>query len=252
MKKIFLSTVLLLTQSLKGESQIVSQLTYLVVNCCSDVDSVDVENDGQFDISISSHFVIDGGWFQADTLQSNYLISPATLPDSSFSWFFGIGTIAQSTFFCDWNSFGYFPESGFRYIGFKRINAPNDTTYGWVKINFLGPPADCSDSVVILGFAYDTVSNEPITAGQLFPSAILNLIGSSWLELRQYTHDEIHLINHSSINTTCVLFNAIGQLQRVIFIPGNSEFVVSLENNPSGIYFLKDLSSNFVRKIVRY
>jgi len=186
-------------------------------------------------------------------LMSNIDVSDHPVDSGTAFTYYNVygGIIAQTSILCSWNSVWY-PNSGEKYKGFRRINAPGDTTYGWIKYNFVGNAASCSDTVYGIELAYSSVSNIHLYAGEGIITGVSEVGNGNTLEiLPTITTDNIQITNHSTMKQTVSLFNSVGQLKRTIFINSNTTIQLDIANLKKGIYFLRTTETNRPTRIVK-
>jgi hypothetical protein len=198
-------------------------------------DSVDINSDNIYELKIQSMYGIDNIYYFAQGLHGTQISGTNTFgtPFTSYGW----ASMPQTPIGSYWA--GWLPNSGFRYIGLKKVNAPNDTTFGWVKINFVGNQPGPQDTIKILEFAYNATPNTAITAGQL----LINTVSEKSLlnGISIYPNvviDNINIDNKNLKNCTYKIYSTIGQFISVGNIEKESKTNINLTKLNSGLYFI--------------
>lgn len=226
-----------------SNAQVNIQSLTLFVKCCGDSDSVDVFNDGIYDIKIiGDYFAVDLAAFKSKAINNNIEIAAPVDSGFQFSGYGQTHTITHAVF-CFWSASYWIPNTGYKYEGFRVINAPNDTTYGWVKLNFLGPQQNCHDTIIAIELAYNTTSNVPIIAGQKSTVGINYLTHTSSITVSPNPiTDKLNVIANNTELSEIVLYDITSRklLQRK-FTNSASISTVLLEK---GIYLYEVRSEN--------
>ena len=147
------------------QGQTTVQPVNLVSPCTWDSeDSVDIGLDGNYDIIVTWIGGFDNVQSYIMQLPGNYLFAYPVLSGQPYGPFWNSALLTQTTIGCWWSDF-WEPNTGLRYVGFKRIDSPTDTTYGWIEADFYGDGATCVDTVEIIQLAYQP--DVPLPAGSL-------------------------------------------------------------------------------------
>jgi hypothetical protein len=250
--KILLFTIFM-TRILTSFGQITTQVFSLTVPCCADSDSVDIGNNGIYDIQVKALFYFDAVNINDMSLHSNLNVTNNPVDSGTAFTFYNPygGIIAQTSILCSWNSVWY-PNSGAKYKGFRIVNSPGDTTFGWIKYNFVGDGSSCSDTVYGLELAYCNISNVHIFAGQSLVTGVLELTRLNNLEVNPtVAHDKIEIINHSNSRDRISIFSSAGQLKRILNISSTETILLDISDLRAGVYFLYTSEANNRIRIVK-
>lgn len=247
---------LLIFSSVNG--QIISNTSSIFIPCCSYADSLDMDGDLNYEFKVSSIYLGTLVGFVSYT-QSNIIISDVSVNfGSNFSFIEEHHTDALSvTSQSSW--FGWEPNTGSRYYGLAKINAPGDTTFAWVELDFRGANNPQSSTILdtffILGYGYNTNSNERITAGQT------SLNGIS--ELEKHTikvfpnpaskNFQIQFISEINHINEIEIYNLLGEKiysSTIIINSGENNFQINTSEINNGVYFLKFKSGSFTKKLI--
>lgn len=242
--KYLLLIFLNLIMSLPIKAQIAIQTVGTSVICCDDSVSIDIDNNNSDDLKVKSMFEgIDSYNFNITPLQNNIMVqnNPIDSGNVFSNLWLNFGLISQTSINCDWSNM-YPPGSGYKYQGFRRINAPSDTTFGWVKLNFVGD-YNCADTVFILELGYSTIPNVHLYAGQTTSTSINEIdIPNTIFVFPNPTTDLIYFDNISPLRiSTYKIYEEIGKLVKEGNIENNSVEVKDLTN---GLYFIQVISEN--------
>lgn len=217
-----------------GKAQTIVQNVDMVLPCAWDAaDSIDLGMDGSDDIRVYWSGGIDNVQSYMDDIPANYVFAYPVEAGEAYGPFWGGALLTQTTIGCYWSDF-WLPNTGFRYIGFKRINAPMDTTYGWVEADFYGDPASCTDTLAVMRVAYNSTPNTPLPAGDVFTG--VETIARRDAPFFDHAHDELVLPGDIPAQGTLIVVNALGQpvLQRAV--EARSNMRVPLNGLNSGFY----------------
>jgi hypothetical protein len=238
------------------KAQIIIQSFNLVVPCCADSDSIDIKNDGLYDIKIISGSGFDAVEIDNKPIQTN-MVQVTNNPIDSGSLFqfynpYG-GLIAQTSIICDWNSMWY-PNTGNKYVGFRMINAPNDTTFGWLEFNFRGDAASCSDTVYGIKLGYNSIPNVHLFAGETSTTNVDEITDGGYFEVYPNPmSDNLTLnIGDKLLSATAKIFNSLGEIKYCAIIM-STKSNIDVSNLPEGFYVLEVSSNNKVsrQKLIR-
>lgn len=186
-------TLILLTFALSSQSQIITGTTYKAIPCCAHSDSLDIDGDNIFEFKANSWVGIDNYNFSSipyPNVETNgTVLYGASFPNTW--WNVGL----PSTIFSGW--VGWLPGDGFKYGGFRRVNGIADTTYGWIKFDFVGdvayPPTN--DTLIILEYGYNLTPNSPIWAGETTPTGTQEINKAKLnIDVRQ-NHNDVVVFN---------------------------------------------------------
>lgn len=148
-----------------ARSQATVQAVNLVSPCTwGSEDSVDIGLDGDYDITVTWIGGIDNVQSYIMQLPGNYRFAYPVLSGEPYGPFWNSALLTQTSIGCFWSTF-WQPNTGLRYVGFKRIDSPTDTTYGWIEADFYGDPGSCTDTVKIIQLAYQP--DVPLPAGSV-------------------------------------------------------------------------------------
>jgi hypothetical protein len=233
-----------------------SQITVTNINtkvpCCKHSDSIDIDNNGSFDVKIISSGQIDAVGFDIFPLKSN-IEHPNNPVDSGefFPRYYSSGLIAQTSVGCQWGN-TWKPNTGYKYIGFRRINSPNDTTYGWLKLDFRGSLTNCKDTIYGKTLGFSNTSNKRLFAGQTTFTAKINAQPSkNRMRIYPNPNSGSFKIENAEIGKE-FLIEVIDQNGQILFKEqASTEFNLDLSN---GIYFVKHISTEGVQihKMILY
>lgn len=242
-RKIF-SILLFVFAALVSKSQIITVNTNLQIPCCVFSDSIDIENDGIFDFTIESNFYGTFAGFMA-RVPNNSIIS---INQPSFGLNFGFenhqSSNVASQIIDHWS---WTPSSNKRYIGFAKINSPLDTTFAWVELDFRGEDFSISDTVFILSYGYNTISNERIFAGQTSPLQISLNEKSNYFTVYPNPSKNYILIETENINSDFEII--LSDITGKIILRKENCSSVDVSDFANGIYFITIPELNHTEKI---
>ncbi|MCB9170317.1 MAG: hypothetical protein H6597_05445 [Flavobacteriales bacterium] len=227
-----LYTVMALVITLPGQGQSVVQPVNVVLPCCTPpLDSVDIGLDGTYDFQAYWLGGIDNVQSYLDPIPSNLRFAYPVNAGDPYGTFWGNALLTQTTIACFWSN--WLPNSGVRYVGFQRVNAPADTTFGWVEVDFYGDPGSCTDTVALLQLAYNSTPNVPLPAGSLV-TGIDRPFGAPPLVM-DFMRDELVITGTVPASAELLLRNAVGQVlvRRALHAQGDR---VPLEGLRPGLY----------------
>lgn len=237
-------------------AQIITTTTNKSIPCCSNPpmtvfsDSVDINGDNVYELKIQSMYGIDNLYYFAQGLNGAE-ISGSNLFGTTFSSY-GYASMPQTPMGSYWS--GWLPNSGVRYVGIRKVNAPNDTTFGWVKVNFVGNQPGPNDTVKILEYAYNALPNSTLTAGQSLSSSISEQ--SHFDHIKVYpniSHENIFIENKSVKCANYKIYSIIGQYMCEGGIENNTVKTIELNKLTTGVYFILLVieNSNKIYKIIK-
>jgi hypothetical protein len=150
---------------LPARAQTVVQNLDLTAPCCDMVDSVDIGPDGTYDVRVDWSTGLDHVQSMFNSISADLLLAYPVQLGEPYEYFYDHALLGQTAVGCFWA--GWLPNTGLRYVGFKRVDTPTDTTFGWVELNFHGDPSSCQDTIEVIRLAYNTVPNIPLPAGDV-------------------------------------------------------------------------------------
>jgi hypothetical protein len=154
---------------------------------------------------------------------------------NNWEWY---GSAMPSTILLDWGDW-WLPNNGPKYLGFRRINSPSDTTYGWVMLDFKEDPAGPFDTLFILDYAYSFIPNLQITAGQTFLNSGEETGNSNLINFfPNPVTDYLNLNNLSSSDSEVWLSDLNGRLIHTRILSKNCVDILDVQDLASGIYYL--------------
>lgn len=216
----FIPAACLLVQH--GHAQTIVQNVDMILPCSWDgQDSIDLGLDGSYDLRVYWLGGFDNVQSYMDGIPSNYAFAYPVEAGEAYGPFWGAALLTQTTIGCYWSDF-WLPNTGLRYVGFKRINAPMDTTYGWVEADFYGDPASCSDTLAVVRVAYNSTPNTPLPAGDVFTG--VETVSRTNALFFDRANNELVLTGGLPAQGTLVVVNALGQrvLQRAVQARANT------------------------------
>lgn len=232
-------------------SQVVSSTTNKNILCCSNppmtlyADSVDINSDNIYELKIQSMQGMDNIYYFAQGL-NNTQISGANnfgTPFITYGW----ASMPQTPIGSYWT--GWLPNSGFRYIGLRKINMPGDTTFGWVKVNFVGNQPGPIDTMKILEYAYNTTSNMHLTAGQLTSTSISEINSMDGIVIRPNVVDDYFTIeNKLSKDGNYAIYSIKGELIKEGLINHESKVCIDFSQGSSGVYIVSVLLGSQMKR----
>ncbi|MFI5203562.1 MAG: T9SS type A sorting domain-containing protein [Flavobacteriales bacterium] len=210
--------LVLLFASVSSREQIITGNVNIAVECCSPfggpyyADSLDIDADNIYEVKIQSMYGLDNLYYTIqgkNNTQMNYALPTVVGTPYPTNGWGSYGSGPSTPLGPTWT--GWLPNSGYRYIGFRRINAPADTTYGWMKTDFKGNSSGPYDTVFVVQFAYNTVPNVPLTAGQI--TSVTETDANSKIEV--YPNPASDLLNIKVLKNeiyTASVINSTGQI----------------------------------------
>ena len=263
--KTTLFTLLAVTVVISLNAQVLTANIKDTIPCCGGgiyphmtiADSLDVNHDGKYDFMIFSNTFIDAEGFAVMPMDTpSTKTGSLELYDSTFSFKYymlsGYSFISASMG-CMW--VGWLPGTGYRYIGFYMVNAPSDTNFGWIKLNFTGPGGgSCSDTVYIVEYAYDTVPNSHLKAGLTSPTSIQELFFNNAVNVYPNpTIGRVRIHNESSEALTISITDLKGELCNESVAERERDTQVDLSYLPDGIYMisLNGISCRHTYRIIK-
>lgn len=150
--------------------QIVVTTNVINVPCCNNIDSLDYNSDGNYDVAISSDYGIDNVYYNSSgigNVEVTYIYDSAQV----FTFYNSSGGITGTTLGC--GSWYWAPGTNtFKYIGFRDLSIVNDTIFGWIKVGFNGVQNTCNDTIVTSAVVYSQTPNVHLAAGQTMITGI--------------------------------------------------------------------------------
>lgn len=249
MKNLFIILFLLyLNQNVK--CQIVSSTSNKFIPCCNYSDSLDFNNDLIFEFEILSDYFGMVIGFVAESKPDVLLSDTITTTGNNFNFQDNLHSysLAATTFSSNWSYWE--PNTGLRYLGLAKVNSPNDTTFGWVELDFRGetfttldPP---NDTIFIIRYAYNTIPNEHIFAGQLSTNMIYEQL-SDFIRVFPNPSNEILFIHtENALSEYEVILTDISG--KIIFRKENLK-QIDVSEFASGFYFITIPELNHTEKI---
>lgn len=126
-----------------------------------------------------------------------------------------------------------FLDQGDKYIGLK-FKLGNNVHYGWVLVNF--QTYNSTRKLIIKSYAYNSVPNAPIAAGQISSNEIVINNQDKIAIYPNPAKDQITIQNSEFINNNYLIYNSIGQLVK----QGKTETgIIEFKDLENGVYFLR-------------
>ncbi|MBK8365939.1 MAG: T9SS type A sorting domain-containing protein [Bacteroidetes bacterium] len=239
MKKLFL--LLFIGIVIKQQAQVISNTLNKSVPCCSPPnstiyrDSVDINGDNINEVKIISKRGLDNIYYTAIG-SNNLLLSGCNNIGQPFTSFSSIAAMPSTPIGYTW--VGWIPNSGFKYLGFRKLNAPGDTTFGWIKLDFVGNLSGPLDTVKILQYAYNSAPNVHLDAGQLFLNSVTELnLETQILIYPTITKGILNIENKLSQSCNYRINNIIGKLVQSGICERESISNLDISQLPCGLYF---------------
>ncbi len=256
MRQLLFIVLSILMQSAELKSQAIHQNIKINVPCCSHADSIDFGNDGIYDIKIESHSSFD---FIVNIIAITPLQNQIEVSDQStdsgmqFLSFKKYGEIASTPFGCIWGQL-WEPNSRSKYVGFRRFNSINDTTYGWIKLDFQGQKYNCLDTIYGKDLAYNLKSNTRLFAGQESPfGAIHSKTKQAEIIFPNPNSGNFTIASDElNIESSLIIFNNVGQ---TVYKTNISKSPFRIDTDlASGVYLVEVTINNKVlnQRIVVY
>ncbi|TND08102.1 MAG: hypothetical protein FD123_2656 [Bacteroidetes bacterium] len=250
LKKLW-SAALLALISFSSYGQIVTGTVNIAIPCCSSppstiyADSLDIDADNNYEFMIQSMYGIDNMYYYAQGRNNTQLNGLLVLVNASFpnsAWGSSPG-MPSTPIGPGWT--GWLPNTGFKYLGFRRINSPNDTTFGWAKLEFRGNASGPLDTVFILEYAYSTIPNVHLNAGQTTLSAVGQIsLDNTFKVFPNPSTDHLAIENKSSGDFTITLTDITGRLLLTTQLKKEMSDHLDLAAFKAGLYFLTVDSGN--------
>ena len=117
-----------------------------------------------------------------------------------------------------------------KYLGY-RIFTGSDTLYGWVRLDVSAE----ADTIIIKDYAYHTVNNAEIRAGQTVVTGNENN-PEPWNDVIVYSSGKTVYLHSSEGINNVMIYNVSGMLVKQQDI-NNSRGVIALNSSPPGVYF---------------
>lgn len=125
----------------------------------NDTAKLDLNNNSVDDISIYRYVEVDAYYYNGVSIGTNIKMTSPKSAGQSFDNFTEPVSVIQSSIGCNWTS--WLPNTGERYLGYYILNAVNDTTFGYITMEFKGNW--CSDTLFIYSYTYSTIPNTHLT-----------------------------------------------------------------------------------------
>ena len=239
MKKLFL--LLFIGIVIQQQAQVISNTLNKSVPCCSPPnstiyrDSVDINGDNINEVRIVSKRGLDDLYYQAIG-SNNTLLSGCKDFGQPFTSFSSIAAMPATLLGATW--VGWIPNSGFKYLGFRKLNAPGDTTFGWIKLDFVGNLSGPLDTVKILQYAYNSTPNVHLDAGQLLLISVMELnLASQILIYPTITEGNLNIENKLSLSCNYRIRNIFGELVQSGICERESISNIDISQLSKGLYF---------------
>jgi hypothetical protein len=241
---------------------VVGQIHTLQINsfvpCCSAfpasfpfIDSFDIDNDNNYEFEIQGVALGDEYGFSAkgiDNTQLNEAIPfESNYPENSWNDY-ALGM--PHTVLFQWGKW-WLPNTGIKYLGFRRINSIADTTYGWIKLDFKGEHVGYNDSVFILDLAYSVIPNIHLFAGETnTTSTNISDAGQSVEIFPNPFATILNIGNQSNEIIKIYIYDSYGKLVLNQIVDELNRNTLNLSDLSNGLYFVV-LDSNSTRKLVK-
>jgi len=228
-------------------------------NTGSNILPIDFNNDGIIEYNFRWDY-FGGHWFLHMTFSNNNnnKIALKTLPltypvmlkplnldasiDSSLIW----GNSYPEPFIGTSVSDSNFQNIGDAYIGVQ-FKIGSNTHYGWVLVSF------SNMTLTIKSYAYQSIPNTPIFAGQQFLSAVNNTLKNKSLHIYQDSiqNNAFNIIDDVSKIKNVAIFDLEGKLIENIGKINSRNYKVYLNNN--GIYIFKIITEKdtITKKVIK-
>ena len=213
-------------------------------------DSVDVGNDNIADLFFFTQGTPNfsyGFYCQANqgTVSENYRLTDPKILGNPFPLpllYNGFCYLSENIWDADyWQITG-----GIRYMGIRH-NIGTDSIYGWVKLDYKKTPnSPDNDTIKIVEYAFNTIVNEPILAGQTAPNELKVINKENGFAIYPNPCSDlqtIEIINTKADPIIIELFDISGRKMAVVFKGtckiGKTNIKYNLSHLVSGIYHYK-------------
>jgi len=237
--------------------QIISGNTNIQIPCCMNKDSVDIDNDGNYELKIESAYFGTLLAYTATSPNESDLCGPMPI-NRTVDIYSGCNPsgimLAGDMGNMGWDLGIMKPNEGSKYLGFVKINSPADTTFGWIEIDFRGGinGNPTQDAMFILSYGYNTTSNEHIQTGQTSVSSINEININNTFVLSPNPANNNLYVSSEKILKKITVYDITGK--KVIEIKQNTSSVnIDISSFNPGIYFIKvdDGNSFYQKKFIK-
>lgn len=248
MKKLFALLFLFFLVNSLSSAQITVTPINKYISCCGSDVAVNPENDESINLDNDTigdlYFLADGSaaiWTEGfytyagtGMPTNNYRVTlPVKLGDTISKSYNTTNILSENYYDADYWGI----NEGFRYIGVRKILGA-DTNYGWIKLEYIdnpnSPNLPWQDTIRIIEYALNSRVNEPIFAGQLWTTVVINIEShKSDLDIFPNPVQNVLFIKTES-NERRELYNFLGQL---LFTTKENE--VDVSKYSSGLYYIK-------------
>ncbi|MBP6696586.1 MAG: hypothetical protein KA175_03135 [Flavobacteriales bacterium] len=233
-----------------GHAQTIVHAVNVISPCVADTEFVDIGLDGNNDVALVWIGGIDNVQSYLFPLDTNLVMAYPVEQGDPYGPFWGASLLNQTDVGCWWSTF-WQPNTGLRYIGFKRINSPSDTTFGWIEADFYGDPTSCADTVAILQVAYNVTPNLPLPAGGIITG--LEVIPDGQDLLLEVREDALVIGNRGAKNGVLEVWTGLGQQVLSRTIPAGSTQQLPMASLAAGAYtaVFRSVSGSTSRRFIR-
>ena len=250
---IIIPTIYLALNFTVCHSQIITTAVNVAIPCCGGfpnsppyIDSIDIDGDHLNEFWIESIVGVDDFHFLARVINTTELNDafPFGSLYSRFRWnWYGSGM--PNTVLFEWGDW-WLPNTGIKYLGFRKINSIADTTYGWVKLDFKeGPSGRPFDTLFILEYAINLIPNSQLYAGQTILSSTIAVEANRLFKFSPNpSYTDLKIENESKKLLLIFILDMNGRVLLETKLNEETKKSVDVSKLNSGIYFLKVRSGN--------
>ncbi len=255
--KYFLSLIIIFPYII-GTCQIHTLEINSLIPCCSAfpasfpyIDSFDIDNDNIYEFEIQGVALGDEYGFSAKGI-GNTQLNEAIPFESIYlenNWNdYALGM--PHTVLFQWGKW-WLPNTGIKYLGFRRINSIADTTYGWIKLDFKGDPVGDNDTVFIIDLAYSVIPNIHLYAGETNTTSTNISDEGKLVEIFPKPFTTILNIDNQSIESIKIyIYDSYGKLVLNKLVDELNRNTLNLSDLSNGLYFVV-VDSNSTRKLFK-
>jgi Secretion system C-terminal sorting domain len=240
---------------------------------CSQTSDLDLNNDGVFDSKLdlilntfTSHNPPNTRFFtgliKASPLNGSSIITDSSgyplkmnlneLIDSSGSWSDTANQTLLGKYYAGLtyvlaSSYGNWMSATNGFLGLKIVSG-TQTYYGWVRLNISMDVTPILGSYKIIDYAYNTIPNQPILAGQTIATGIIENSFASSINLFPNPADNHFTIalgsNNQKVEVT--ITDITGKIIYTTVASETQKIVVNTNDFNEGIYFVQIQAAGFI------
>ena len=155
---------------------------------------------------------------------------------------------SQSPWGVDTFQNGYWINQPNAFIALRLANN-GDSLYGWIRMD-----VDIHDHLIIKDYAYNTIPNEPILAGDMgFPLSQQNISSEELIISPNPTSSQIIIHKPIAQPSTLTITNTYGIIAKQLTLAANSgSTIIPVDDLPAGVYLvtLSDGERRIARKLI--